>query len=277
MSTRQPSKGYYSLIQYCPDLSRLEAANVGVLLFCPERLFLDARTVRDNARIRRFFGSAGHDWAQINAFKRGIEDRIRRESAEIRTIEDLNRFIALRANVIQITPPRPMKVHDPAKDLDDLFREILGETPRRPSAEGLRRQVGEEISKAHLDGFVRRKIAVTVPVFEKEVRFPFGFQNARFNLINPVPFEGANVEQSVRSACKYAVEGRSLYEHPHAELGALKLVVVGKFREDDHDSPPRVKRILHDHEVTLYRMDELPALFDVIRKTGKEIQGAHPS
>jgi hypothetical protein len=25
------SKGYYSLVQYCPDLGRLEAANVGVV------------------------------------------------------------------------------------------------------------------------------------------------------------------------------------------------------------------------------------------------------
>lgn len=37
-------KGYYSIIQYCPDLSRFEAANVGVLLFCPERAFLKALT-----------------------------------------------------------------------------------------------------------------------------------------------------------------------------------------------------------------------------------------
>ena len=40
----KPSKGYYSLIQYCPDLGRLEAANVGVLLFCPERGFLKFST-----------------------------------------------------------------------------------------------------------------------------------------------------------------------------------------------------------------------------------------
>jgi len=29
-------KGYYSVVQYCRDRSRLEAANTGVLLFCPE-------------------------------------------------------------------------------------------------------------------------------------------------------------------------------------------------------------------------------------------------
>ena len=30
---KTPTTGYYSVIQFCPDRSRLEAANVGVLLF----------------------------------------------------------------------------------------------------------------------------------------------------------------------------------------------------------------------------------------------------
>ena len=50
-------KGYYSIIQYCPDLSRLEAANIGVLLFCPEVRFIRAKTSAGNDRIRRFFGT----------------------------------------------------------------------------------------------------------------------------------------------------------------------------------------------------------------------------
>ena len=48
----KPSKGCYSLIQYCPDLGRLEAANVGVLLFCPEPHFLKAQ-LRHPPRVRR--------------------------------------------------------------------------------------------------------------------------------------------------------------------------------------------------------------------------------
>jgi DUF3037 family protein len=123
-----PSTGYYSLIQYCPDLGRLEAANVGVLLFCPERYFLKALTIRNNGRIIRFFGSEGHDWIRINTFKKGLEDRIALEGAEVRTVEQLEKFIAQRANLLQITPPRPMKVTDPEQDLKDLFRELLGET-----------------------------------------------------------------------------------------------------------------------------------------------------
>src|SRR5262245_23233492 len=108
----KPTKGYYSIVQYCPDLGRIEAANIGVLVFCPETGFLRAMTTRTNGRIIRFFGSEGHDWSRINAFKRGLETRLEKEHTGIKTLEDLQRFIALRANVMQITQPLPIKVVD---------------------------------------------------------------------------------------------------------------------------------------------------------------------
>ena len=122
----KPMRGYYSIIQYCPDLGRLEAANIGVLLLCPDLGFLKARMSRDNARIRHFFGDEGHDWTRINAFKSGIEERLEVEHDDIRTLEALESFISRRANLIQISPPRPMKVHDPEKDLDQLFKDLVG-------------------------------------------------------------------------------------------------------------------------------------------------------
>lgn len=71
-----PSKGYYCLIQYCPDLGRLEAANVAVLLFSPERHSLKAKTSCNNRRMIQFFGSEGHDWIRINSFKNGRAGRV---------------------------------------------------------------------------------------------------------------------------------------------------------------------------------------------------------
>ncbi|MFN9234997.1 MAG: hypothetical protein ACK6D4_10185, partial [Planctomyces sp.] len=36
------------------------------MLFCPDSGFLKVLTSANNGRIIRFFGSAGHDWKQIN-------------------------------------------------------------------------------------------------------------------------------------------------------------------------------------------------------------------
>ncbi|MFN5907792.1 MAG: DUF3037 domain-containing protein [Planctomyces sp.] len=78
----KPQKGYYSIVQYCPDLSRLEAANIGVLLFCPDSGFLKVLTSANNGRIIRFFGSAGHDWKRINTIKSGLQDRLDKKAFE---------------------------------------------------------------------------------------------------------------------------------------------------------------------------------------------------
>jgi hypothetical protein len=266
------TKGYYSLIQYCPDLGRLEAANIGVLLFCPERHFLKALTTGNNRRIIHFFGSEGHDWARINAFKQGLEDRLAVEGPEIHTLEELEHFIAQRANLIQITAPRPMKVFDALKDLDELFRELIGDVPRRGSTKGLHKLIGERFSSAGLDPKIRRGIKVTVPVWQREVEIPFGFQNGRFNLINPVRFGASDADRSVETACKYAVEGKSLHDNPDPNLGNLQLIIVGKFRQGDQDAPAKVKRVFHEYDVKLYRTTELPQLIDEVRRTGKVIE-----
>ena len=101
------SKAYYCLVQYCPDLSRLESANVGVLLFCPEKRFLGARILRGNARIRHFFGSEGHDWQRINSFKQGLEERLAAEQGRITTLSDLEAFIASAQISFRLRPPGP--------------------------------------------------------------------------------------------------------------------------------------------------------------------------
>lgn len=120
-------RGYYGLIQYCPDASRAEAANVGVILFCPEPHFIGARISEGNERIRRFFGKdRPFDWGRVDAAKRAIVARLMTSRAELRSVEDLNRFIATRANELQVTPLRSVKVQYPEADLDALFKELVG-------------------------------------------------------------------------------------------------------------------------------------------------------
>ena len=269
-----PSKGYYCIIQYCPDLSRLEAANIGVVLFCPERMFLESRTARDNARIRHFFGSAGHDWKRVSSFKLGIEERLKLENRSIKTIEDLETFIATRGNEFQITPPRPMKVRDPAKELDELFQELVGGQHRAQRRQSLPRYIGRKFDDAGLQRKLKRDLSVHVPVFERQVHIPYGYQNGRFNLIQPVRFESRDPAQAEVTACRYAVEGQSLHENPDPQLGDLQLVVVGKFPRKQSESKAHVNRVLEEHDVRLVALDELSYLIDEIRRTAREIEDA---
>jgi hypothetical protein len=265
------AKGYFSLIQYCPDLGRLEAANVGVLVFCPEKAYLKAVMSSNNRRIRQFFGTAGHDWVRINSFKKGLLERLDSEAAEIRTLEDLQHFILVRANLLQITPPRPMKVVDPDSDLQRLAQDYLVETAPKVTQRSLKKVVHEKFLKAGLERKIQTDIRLEVPVLRRTVEIPFGYQNGRFNLLSIVPFSARDTEQSVDTACKYAVEGKSLFESPHSELGSLQLCVLGQFKPNDEETPNRVEAVLKAHDVKLYRSDRLARLIDEIQQTGKDL------
>ncbi len=265
------SKGYYSLIQYCPDLSRLESANIGVLLFCPEKRFLAAQVSADNARIRHFFGSEGHDWQRINSFKKGMEERLEAEQARIATLSDLEAFIATRANQLQITPPRSMKVDDPATELAALFKELIGRPQRPGRTTNFRQYLQKKFDTAGVENKLRRDVTVNVPVFNREVHVPYGYQNGRFHLIQPVRFEGREVSQAVNTACRYAVEGRSIFEHFDPDLGQMQLTVVGRFHARQDDTRAAVRRVFEDNAVRLFGLNDLPDLIDGIRRTAKDL------
>jgi Protein of unknown function (DUF3037) len=267
----KPSRGYYCVIQYCPDLGRLEAANIGVLLLYPDRGFLRARTSSDNSRIRHFFGDEGHDWTRINSFKVGIEDRLEIEKEELLSLEALETFIARRANAIQITAPRPMRVTDPEKDLDRLFHDLVGGSPRVNRGPSLKSFLRQKFEKAGVDAKIKTDIRVKVPIFERQIEIPYGFQNGRFNLIQLARFQAANPEQTKFTACRYAVQGESLYASPDPHLGQLQLIVVGKFGSKQSSSRSSVERILKEHHVRLYAATELDSLVDEIKRTAVDL------
>jgi hypothetical protein len=270
-ATMNAHKGYYSVVQYCPDRSRLEAANIGVLLFCPELGYLCARTSRDNARIRRFFRSEGHDWERINSFKQGIEERLDAERPNIRTLEDLERFITTRGNEFQITVPRTLKVREPDTDIAELFEELVGGEHHRARGANLRRILEKKFSTAGVERKIEKEITVNVPIFNRDVQVPYAFQNGRLHLIRPVRFEGRDIARAMNTACKYAVEGESLYNSPDPRLGKLQLVVVGGFHAKQGQAQEDVRRILEEHTVQLFGISDLPKLIEEIRQTAKDI------
>ena len=121
----KPKRGYYSLIQFCPDLSRLEAVNVGVVLFCPDADFIAARMSADNQRAEKLVDREELDEPALNSAKQAIEDRIEVDRASFQAYEDLQAFVNTRGNNLILTTPRPVKVFDPPRDLDNLFTELV--------------------------------------------------------------------------------------------------------------------------------------------------------
>ncbi len=256
-------KGYYSLVQFCPDPSRLEAANVGVLLFCPELRFVRARLSHDNRRIDKFFGH--QDWDLVKAQKQAVTERLIADAARFRTIEDLQEYAGRRANEIQLSPVRPLKVQDAAKELEDLFQRLVGEHEHRDRGHRATTLFREAVAKAGIGPMLRKDVTVTVPTIGREMTVPYGYQNGRFNLIEPERFDAPDSDAIFNKAYRWAVEGQLLYESPHPELGSLQLAVVGQFGAESQVEAESVRTIFTKHGVKLYTFDELPTLFDDVR------------
>lgn len=268
------TKGYYSLVQYCPDVARHEAANVGVVLFCPELSFLEARLSSSNHRVRRFFGEEADQYRHMNAMKQALLDRFRVEAADFRTLQNIQQFVDTRANKLTLTNPKPVKVFDPQADLAALYQELV-EEPRKPLSEQmavpLRKRLDNALAQERLRPLIQRDFTVEVPALKRPVKVPYAFQNQRFNLIQPAEFNQQSVARVTNAACKFAVEGRSLFQHPHPQFGEMQLIVVGDFRPDDQEGPQIIRDLFAEYNVRLYGENNVEELAEEIAAHGKPL------
>ncbi len=256
-----PVQGHYAVVQYCPDPSRQEAANVGIVLFCPSIGFLRARLAGDNERVRRFFGAV--DGQLLNAAKEALVSRLDVDAKSFGSVEDLADYANRRANELRLTALRSVKVSDPNRELEELFQRLAGEQKARRQTGSARASFGDKIKKEGLTHVLRRPIAVRVPALNREIKASYGYKNGRFNLIEPVNFVSSAAAFS--TACTRAVEGKALYETLDPVLGRLKLIVVGQFSAQSRNEEKTVRNVLADHDVGFYPMDGLKPLLDDIK------------
>ncbi len=264
------STGYYSLIQYCPDRMRLEAANIGVLLFCPERQFLQARLATSNRRIERFFGpeEAG-DLRQITAMKKLLEHRLQAEAAKIHSVEALQRFCELLANEILITEPRPLLVEQPEVELSQLYDQLVASfirtEPRRELV--LLEKLRNQLETPRLQAVLKRDLVVKVPVFGNELKVPYAYQNGRLNLIEAHEFHQQREQDIIRDVLTKAAQGNLIYKHPDPEAGERQLIVVATFGSAAESHRQQVETVLRDHHVCFVPDSDMASLARQIEQT----------
>jgi len=264
-----PTKGYYSIVQFCPDLARRETVNIGVVLFVPEKGFFESRMVADNERVRHFFGTSGDDAKRLHEFKRSFAARIEAEGTRITSLESLQKFIDTRGNQLQLTEPGFVKVRDCRETIDRLFEQLVGGKQRTGKRQSFKDSLQSHFDSAGISDRICKDISIDVPFLNQATKIPFGFQNGVFHLLQPVRFESAKDESNFGLACKYSTEGRIFQEHPDADYGPLQFNVIGRFPSKSDDSIPIVRQVLAASNVRLHLEHDLSELVDEIRRTGK--------
>ena len=248
----KPEKGYYSLIQFCPNASRMETVNVGVVLFCPGSGFLDARTAGDNRKARGLVGNNEFDRHALNAAKLSIEKRLVVEKKSFETLEDLQKFVETRGNDLQLTTPRPLKVFNPAEEMNRLFNELVGGKQLRDTMVAKPETAFGEV-KTTFDRLIDeerafRNYKLELP-FGGEFRAPYAYQNGVLNLVKPHAFPKSE-KTAINNAMQLAVQGDQIHKEPIADVGKAQLIVISDFAESsDTSTSDQVEKLFDEYHV----------------------------
>ena len=118
----------YAVVRIVPRVEREEFVNVGVILSCPERKFLEARIELDEARIKVLDPAVDLDsikahLATIPAICAGGE-----AAGPIGRLSQRERFhwlVAPRSTIIQTSPAHSGCCEDPSDALEHLVRKMV--------------------------------------------------------------------------------------------------------------------------------------------------------
>jgi len=118
----------YAILRVVPRVDRGEAVNVGVILSCPERQFLDARIAIDETRLLMLdptvdLPTVRETLNAIVAVCRGDS-----ETGPLGEMPQRNRFhflVAPRSTIIQPSPTHTGRTPDPATTLDALMLKLV--------------------------------------------------------------------------------------------------------------------------------------------------------
>ncbi len=259
------NRGYYALVQYCPDLSRLEAANIGVLLVCPDAEYADVQLTAGHDRVRRFFRSENIDYEGLAAAKAAITNRVRMDPAAFLDIERLQQFVQSRGNDVILTALRPVRVDSPHATMVSLFEELVGGRHHREPVSNFG-VLDEAFRRPSLFGKIRYKQSVTVPIVGKRITAPYAFQNGSLNLIKPERFSSVD-GTATAVAMRLAIEGDLLNKYAIDDGSHAKLIVITDFHRTSNDARHKVQTLLDAYKIRSFGVEHVNDLIAEVEQT----------
>lgn len=118
----------YAVIRFVPRVEREEFLNIGVILYCQKKRFLEAAFTLDEKRINSF--SKSFDFQEIENNLRSIEKICLggRDAGPIGSLDIADRFrwlTATRSTIIQCSKVHPGFCIEPGKTLLKLHRQLV--------------------------------------------------------------------------------------------------------------------------------------------------------
>jgi hypothetical protein len=128
----------YAVVRVVPRVEREEFVNAGVILFCLEKHFLEARIHIDEPRLKALWPEIDIDLVRqhLEAFPKICSgDRSAGPIAQLSRRERFHWLVAPRSTIIQVSPVHSGLCGDPEEALERLVQQLLYPallpTPRR--------------------------------------------------------------------------------------------------------------------------------------------------
>jgi hypothetical protein len=118
----------YAVIRLVPHVEREEFINIGVVLFCRARRFLDARIRLDRARLAAISPELDVDMLQAQLDLIPLICTGGKNAGPIGELSTEERFrwiTSPRSTIIQFSPVHAGLTDDPRATLDDLFSKVV--------------------------------------------------------------------------------------------------------------------------------------------------------
>ncbi len=119
----------YAIIRIVPLVEREEFMNVGIILYCPGKKFLDCRVKLDHERASVFFAK-GIECGEITKYLDAFVSVCRGERtggliAELPPASRFRWLTATRSTILQTSRVHPGLCVDPEITLENLFNELV--------------------------------------------------------------------------------------------------------------------------------------------------------
>jgi hypothetical protein len=268
------ARGFYSVVQYCPDRFRAEAVNVGLVLLCLDPHAVRVRMSSNHDRVKKLFTIAKPELQNLKLSTHGLASRIETSVGELRTVEDLAAFAASRANDLRLTEPRLAKLEDIDADFERLFSQLVYQPERYSAAARAVASPAEVLPPGLGEVFHRlsqqRKIwdpePIRVPVSKRKLDVPYAFRNGVVNLVKPHVFNPG--KRAETEAAKLAIDGDLISRHP-IDGERHKLIVVSPYENDRQarEVTEHIEPLFREYNVRLIRPHDADAFAQEVEQT----------
>jgi len=251
------ARGFYSVIQYCPNRFRAESVNVGLVLLCPDPHEVRVRIAGKHNRAKRLFGMGRPEMDNLNLSLQGLKHRIESTASEFKCAEDLAAFAASRANDLRLTEPRLAKFQTIDDDLERLFLELVdarstANLAADSPAEVLPPSLSEVFYRLQQESKIWRPGTITVPIYKRKLEIPYAYRNGVVNLIKPHVFPSS--KRAETQAAEFAINGDLIQKHKiNGEQQRLIIVSTQETAEQASEVDEHVEPLFREYGVRLIR------------------------